>query len=67
MLSQKKKTATGGKLSLWKIYWRVFRRDIICAGLARFVYDSASFVGPLSLGGVIQYVITFTDNVKVCI
>ena len=53
------KACTGGTPSVWKVFVRVYKKEIFYAGLARLVYDLACLVGPLALNGVVAYTVNY--------
>ncbi|CAM1323224.1 Sur (predicted) [Pycnogonum litorale] len=46
----------GRKLSLWRVYAKVFWPVMLVAGFFKFLADFSAFVGPLAIGVIIKYV-----------
>ena len=53
------KACTGGTPSVWKVFVRVYKKEIFYAGLVHLVYDLACLVGPLALNGVVAYTVNY--------
>ena len=53
------KASAGGTPSVWKVFGRVYKSEIIECALTRLIYDVAVLVGPLALNGVVAYAIDY--------
>ncbi|XP_072032683.1 ATP-binding cassette sub-family C member 9-like isoform X2 [Amphiura filiformis] len=58
-------TASKGFPSIWKVFFRVFKKDIFFFFLTILLHDLASLVGPLALNGIVTYAINYNSHEEI--
>ena len=51
--------------SIWKVFLQCYKRELFFTGVTILCSDLASLVGPLSLNGIVTYVINYDSTSEV--
>ncbi|XP_066953710.1 ATP-binding cassette sub-family C member 9-like [Macrobrachium rosenbergii] len=50
------RTLRGHEVSLWRVFFLVYWREMLAGGILKFLGDSVNYVGPLAISAIVIYV-----------